>query len=111
MTTERKVTALLDDKTLWAVYRATAAVAARAEWPRNIDAPYWYVLGASSWAWELDQQAWVEDVKQRLGLIACDDDEEARATRLELARETNPWPDLSGSPWLATALRAMIVTQ
>ena len=35
----------------------------------HIDAPWFYVLEAQSWAEELSQQYWIEDVKSRLGLI------------------------------------------
>lgn len=41
--------------------------------PWWIDAPYWYVLGAEQWAEELSRQAWLDEVKQRLGLVTYDD--------------------------------------
>jgi hypothetical protein len=37
--------------------------------PWWIDAPYWYVLGAETWAEELGRQAWLDDVRDRLGLV------------------------------------------
>lgn len=98
-----RLTALLDDKTVWMIY-ASQWVIGRDHPPQvgpgRIDAPWHYVLGAPSWAEDLDREAWIKDVKQRLGLITCDDSEETRAHRIELAGKGDPWPDLSRSPWL-----------
>ena len=39
-----------------------------------IEAPWFYVLGAQAWAEELSQQCWIEDVKNRLGIIEMQGD-------------------------------------
>jgi hypothetical protein len=39
-----------------------------------IDAPWYYVLQAPIWAWELDREVWLDEVCARLGLKRVTDE-------------------------------------
>lgn len=89
MVTERLV-ALLDRKTLGMIYASQWTIGSDPPWYR-IDAPWSYVLGAEWWAEELDREAWLKDVKHRLGLVTVDEiGSHALSRRLEEAGRS-PW--------------------